>query len=206
MPRVGLTREIVIHAAAALADRHGITGVTMRALAAELDVEAMSLYNHVANKDDVLRGIVGVVWGEVDLAAEEPDWRKALHRLCESAHRAMIRHPWYFAVPLTYGGLGHMRVVQAILALLERGGVDDDRAFHALHVLEGHMYGYSWQAIGYGDMDAIAEESAPPLATIDPAEFPHLLSHASLHTEPPSGDGFAFGLDILLDGLEATRR
>lgn len=115
----------------------------------------------------------------------------------------MLRHPWFFELPLplAYGGLGHLRAIQAILAALDRGGIDGDRAFHGLHVIEGHLYGYSWQAIGYADADGTDEASRQMLSSIDPAQFPHLLKHARQHANPSVGGGFAFGLDLILDGL-----
>lgn len=204
MPRVGLTRGAVIHAAVVAADARGLRAVTMRALAADLDVEAMSLYNHVANKEDVLKGLVGALWSEADLAEDESDWRIALHRLCGSAHGAMLRHPWFFELPVTYGGLEQVRVIQAILALLDRGGIAEAAAFHGLHVIEGHLYGYSWQAIGFADIDATDDASRQILSRIDAAQFPQLLAHARRHANPPAGDGFHFGLDLILDGLTAA--
>ena len=89
MPRVGLTREGIVDAAITRADRHGLASVTMRALASDLDVEAMSLYNHVANKRAVLEAISDRVWAATDLAVDETEWRAALHAMCGSAHVAM---------------------------------------------------------------------------------------------------------------------
>lgn len=205
MPRVGLTREVVLDAARALADREGLAALSMRRLATELGVEAMSLYNHVQNKRDLQAGLMDLVWAGVDLSLDEPDWRAGLHRLCGSAHRALLAHPWFFELSLRDGGPARIAVIEATLTHLERGGIDADTAFHALHVLDGHVYGYSWQAIQFSPMDASAPPSTDILDML--ASYPHLAEHARRHFEdPPPGEGFVIGLDLLLDGLSRTAR
>lgn len=202
MVRGSLTREAVLDAAVAIADSDGLPALTMRRLGADLGVEAMSLYNHVAKKEDLLRGIVDRVWGEVDLGRDESEWRAALHRLCGSAHRAMLAHPWFYQLPVSYGGPSRMHVIDATLAHLEAGGVPPQVAFHALHVLDGFVYGYSWQDIGFADMDATREQADEMLAALGAANLPHLVAHAIQHVEnAPPGDGFSVGLDLILDGL-----
>src|SRR5687768_5453566 len=93
-PRVPLSRERVLHAAVALADEGGIQALSMRKVAQELGVEAMSLYNHVANKDDMLAGIVELVAGEIELAKDESDWKAATRRRALSTHEVLLRHSW----------------------------------------------------------------------------------------------------------------
>lgn len=200
MARAGLTREGVLRAALALADADGLDAVTMRRLAASLGVEAMSLYNHVPGKNELHAGLADLVWSDVDLAVDESDWRAALHRLCGSAHRALLAHPWFFRLPLAAGGPARLAVIDATLAHLERGGIPPATVFHALHVLDGHVYGYSWQALEFAPADAVP--SADVVRAIV-APYPHLAAHAHQHlTDPPAGDGFVLGLDLLLDGLE----
>lgn len=202
MAKPSLSRDAVLDAAVALADAEGLAAVSMRRLGAALGVEAMSLYNHVANKEDLHRGMVDRVWGAVDLARDEVDWRAALHRLCGSAHRAMLAHPWFFQLPVTYGGAARMAVIDATLAHLKAGGVSPEVAFHALHVLDGHVYGYSWQDIGFGNVDDLMEGADAAIAALDADAFPHLVGHAMQHVhDVPPGDGFAIGLDLILDGL-----
>jgi AcrR family transcriptional regulator len=96
--RVPLNRERVLRAAVAIADGRGIGSLTMRELGRELGVEAMSLYNHVANKDDVLDGMVDLVLGDVELPEDEPDWKQAMRRRAVSAHRVFALHPWAAAL------------------------------------------------------------------------------------------------------------
>lgn len=200
MARAGLTRESVLAAALALADRDGLSALSMRRLAADLGVEAMSLYNHVRSKADLERGLIDSVWREVDLARDETDWRQALHRLAGSAHTALLAHPWFFALPLTEGGESRLAVIDATLAHLATGGVPDALAFHALHILDGHVYGYTWQALQFAPLDTPTRVDEL-LETL--RAYPHLNIHAHQHLEDrPPGDGFSIGLDLLLDGLE----
>lgn len=200
MPKAGLTRAVVLEAACALADRDGLDGLSMRRLASELGVEAMSLYNHVHSKQDVHAGLIDIVWSAVDPALDAAGWREGLHRLFGSAHRAMLAHPWFFELSLTEGGTARLGVIEATLTHLERGGIDTDTAFHALHILDGHVYGYSWQAIQFSPARPSVTPSPALLAAI--ASFPRLSEHARRHIDdPPSGDGFTLGLDLLLDAL-----
>lgn len=202
MARAGLTRDSVIAAAGALADSDGLAAVSMRRLAAELNVEAMSLYNHVANKEDLHRGLVDGVWAQVDLALDDQDWRSALHRLCGSAYRAMVAHPWFLSLPVTYGGQRRLAVIDATLTHVKRSGETADAAFHVLHVLDGFVAGYAWQEVGYADLVTTGEEGATLLEFIDADALPHLMEHARQHVEgAPPGDGFAIGLDMLLNSL-----
>lgn len=202
MAKPSLSRDAVLDAAVALADAEGLAAVTMRRLGAALGVEAMSLYNHVANKEDLHRGMVDRVWGAVDLARDEPQWRAGLHRLSGSAHRAMLAHPWFFQLPVHYGGASRMAVIDATLAHLEAGDVSTEVAFHALHVLDGYVYGYSWQDIGFGNVDELMEGADAAIAALDAEAHPHLVGHAIQHLRSvPPGDGFTIGLDLILDGL-----
>ena len=207
MPRAGLSKEAVLDAAVALADADGLSAVSMRRLASELGVEAMSLYNHVANKQDLHRGLVDRVWAEVDLALDEPDWRAALHRLCGSAYRAIIAHPWFMSLPVTFGGMHRLEVINATLLHVKRAGAGKTTTFHALHTLDGFVAGFAWQAIGYADMDATKDRADEMLAALDPEALPHLIEHARQHFEGlAEDDGFVIGLDVLLDGLERSAR
>lgn len=206
MARAGLSRDAVLDAAVALADEHGLDKLSMRQLAANLGVEAMSLYNHVAHKRALLEGIVDRVWAQVDLAADEPDWRAALHRLAASAYEAMLAHPWFFELPVTYGGTARLAVLDAMLGHMRRSGASAAEVFHLQHVLDGQIYGYAWQAIGFssGDLDQRADEM---LAAINPDRLPHLMEHARLHMEAvPPGDGFTLGIDAILDAVERASR
>lgn len=203
MARMNLTRERVVDAALALADATGTEALSMRKLGEALGVEAMSLYNHVANRADIERGLLDLVWAEVDLAADASDWREGVRRICGSAHEALLRHPWFFRLPLAQGGRTRLAVIEATLAQLERGGLPSAVAFHAQHVLDGHVYGYAWQALEFEpDASMPSREELPDLL----AGLPRLQEHARQHFEDrPEGDGFRFGLELILDGLERHR-
>lgn len=204
MARKRLTREAVLAAALAIADAEGAEALSMRRVAAALGVEAMSLYNHVSGRADLETGLLDLVWGEVDLAHDAADWREGLRRICGSAHRALLRHPWFFRLPLAEGGAARLAVIEATLAQLHAADLPADIVFHALHVLDGHTYGYSWQAAEFASESAVpSQDEVRELV----AGHPRLAEHARQHlVDRPAGDGFSLGLELLLDGLEAHRR
>jgi len=207
MVRRTLTRDAVLDAAVQIADADGLDALSMRRLGTELGVEAMSLYNHVTNKDDLLRGIVDRVWSELDLALDETDWRAGLHRLCGSGHRAMLAHRWFFQLPVAMGGPARMRVIEATLTHLARGRIPDEVAYHALHVLDGHVFGYSWQDLGFTGLPTSGPQVEEAVAQLDAANLPHLVAHAIQHARNvPPGDGFTVGLDLILDGLARSQK
>src|SRR5205809_6978122 len=119
-PRIPLSRQRVLRAAVALADRGGVGSLSMRRLAQELGVEAMSLYHHVANKDDILDGIVDVVFSEIDLPPGDADWRAAMRQRAVSARQALRRHPWAAALMESRStpGPANLRHHDAVLGIL----------------------------------------------------------------------------------------
>lgn len=200
MVRAGLSTDAVVTAAFELVDRDGLDALSMRAVAKALGVEAMSLYNHVSHKRELEQLIGDRVWSDIDLAEDEDDWRAAMRRLCTSMRDALLAHPWFFRLPLADGGQNRLVIIEATLTHLQRGGVSPGDAFHGLHVLDGFVYGYAWQADGFRGLD----EAPPELASIETGltEYPHLLLHARQHfLEPPAGDGFMLGLNAILDRL-----
>src|SRR5918992_464551 len=140
-PRAPLTKERVLEAAIALADEGGIKALSMRKLAQELGVEAMSLYNHVANKDDILDGIVELVAGEIDLASDEADWKTGMRRRLVSAHEVLSRHSWASALWMSGQTFGPARMgfADSMLSGLREGGFSPDLTYHAYHVLQCHL-------------------------------------------------------------------
>lgn len=206
MARAPLSQEAIVLAAIELADEHGLAALTMRRLAAELGVEAMSLYNHVANKRDVLEGMVDAVWALIDLALDEPNWRAAIHRLAGSSHRTMLAHPWFLSLPVIYGREARLAVIDAGLSHMRRAGIPAAAAYHAHHVIDGYIFGYTWQAIQFDDPEQTMTRGMEMLARIDTAAMPYLMEHVAQHqADAPPGDGFEFGLNLLLDGLESGR-
>lgn len=215
--REPLTRERILEAAMALADGEGRNAVTMRRLAADLKVEAMSLYHHVPNKDALLDGLVGAIIGEVNAAASEStgaNWRAALRHRCLAARDVMVRHPW------APGLIGNRSTIptsvvfyyEGVLGLLIEGGFAYALAHKALHALGSMPLGFVQElfspAAAGGNLDvAAAEAEFEKLA----ASLPHLMAMAAAEIHANDGDvlgwcdsraEFEFTLDLLLDGLE----
>ena len=203
-----LNRERILLVATAIADEDGVDAVTMRAVASRLGVEAMSLYNHVAGKDDILDGMVDLVIRQVDLPADVEDWRDAMRRRAISAHQVFGRHPW--APPLLdsrqSSGPSRLRYYDWVLGTLMSAGFSVDGAGHAFSLLDSYIYGFAIQQSNFSaGGDASPEEMAEAiLASIPVEEYPHLHRMAS-HAMQAGYDAetdFDFGLEIVLDGLE----
>src|SRR5947209_8441840 len=146
-PRTPLNRDRVLAAALGLADEAGIEALTMRKLGQALGVEAMSLYNHVANKDDLLAGMVDRVAGEIELPPAGGDWAAAVRVSAISAHAALERHPWATTLMMSRGGPARMRYMDALLRRLREAGFSPELTYHAYHALDAHIFGFSlWEA------------------------------------------------------------
>ena len=207
-PRITLDRERILAAALARADTSGIEALTMRRLAGDLGVEAMTLYYHVANKDDIVDAIVDLVMAEIELPAPGEPWRPALRRTALSAHAAFLRHPWAAAYTLDPARLrpARLRYMDAILASLRAGGFSIEMTHHAYHALESHIVGFTLWVVGIASGIArLPDGGASLVAAIRPDELPHLAEHIHYHATVEESDQegeFAYGLDLLLDGLE----
>ncbi len=204
-----LSRERVIAAAVSLADESGIDGLSMRKLAQALGVEAMSLYNHVAGKDDLLVGVVESVAGEIDLAPGG-DWKAAMRTRAISAHEVLKRHPWAAGLWMTTRGFGgaRMRFADAVLRGFREGGFSEALTYHGFHVLQSHIMGYSLYATGLSFEEGELEELAATfLREFEEGDYPDLAAHVRQHIEPSDehAGAFEFGLDLILDGLERLR-
>jgi AcrR family transcriptional regulator len=146
VPRRPLNRERVLRAAAALADRDGLGALTMRRLGQELGVEAMSLYKHVANKDEVLDGIAELVLAEFELPTADVGWREAMCRRAVSARAALARHPWATVVLSRSGpNPAMLRNLDSVIGSLRRGGFSVAQAARAFSLLDSYIYGYAVQ-------------------------------------------------------------
>jgi len=207
-PRPPLSRERILRAALDLADAGGIESVTMRKLGQALGFEAMSLYNYVANKDDLLDGILDLVLDETELPDAPGDWAAAIRSSAISVHRALRRHPWAGPLLMSPGHIrpARLRYMDALLGRLRHAGFSPDTTYHAYHVLDGHIIGFSlWQnshsypPISDADVAAIVDRMIP--ADV----YPYLREHGEQHvSEGPHRevDAFEFGLDLILDGLK----
>ena len=207
-PRPPLTRQRVLEAALALADRGGIESLSMRKLAQELGVEAMSLYHHVAGKDEILDGLVDIVFGEIALPSG-PDWRSAMRRRAVSAREALRRHPW--ATPLMESratpGPANLRHHDAVLGALRGAGFPVELTAHAYSLLDAYIYGFALQeaSLPFSTPEETAEVASSIMAEMAAGAYPHLTELTVEHVLQPGydyGDEFRFGLELLLDGLE----
>ena len=214
-PRLPLTRERVLAAAVALADQGGIESLSMRKLAQELGVEAMSLYHHVANKDDILDGLVDVVFGEIDLPTGEDGWRAAMRQRAISAREALRRHPWATGLMESRPtpGAANLRHHDAVLGVLRGAGFSVQLAAHAYSLLDSYIYGFALQeaSLPFHTPEEAAQVAQAIMAEFPASDYPHLTEIAVDHVLQPGydyGNEYLFGLDLILDGLEralATR-
>ena len=206
--RQPLSRQRVLRAAIALADDAGIESVTMRRLAREMGAEAMSLYYHVANKDEILSGIVDLVVGEFDLPSPGSHWKAALRRTAISAHETLVRHPWAAGLMLSATGEipARWRYMNAILGCLREAGLSADVTDHGYHALDSHITGFTlWQVQIQIDPEELPDMATAFLERVPAQEYPHLVEHVHQHLkerDPDDEGSFAFGLDLILDGLE----
>ena len=212
--RVPLTRDLVLHTAIRLADANGLVDLSMRKLAQLLGVEAMSLYNHVANKEDVLSGMVDLVAAEIALPVIDsgwgPDWRAVMRARATSAHAVLVRHPWaaLLIVSRINAGPAMLSYIDATLGCLRQAGFSDQQADHAWNAIDSYIYGFTLQELHFplepADYAAAASHFLPML----PAErYPHMRALTEQVIDG-SYDGlheFTFGLDLILDGLERLR-
>src|SRR3954469_19218258 len=166
--RSPLSRERVLVAAVPCADEHGIASLSMRKLGEVLGVEAMSLYNHVANKDQLLDGMVDVVFGEIDLPSGTTDWKTAMRERAQSARGALGRHPWAITLmsTRTSPGPATLRHHDAVIGSLRTGGFSITLAAHAFSALDSYIYGFALQeaTLPFGDTEEETVEVAKMMA------------------------------------------
>jgi AcrR family transcriptional regulator len=210
-PRLPLSRDRILRAALALADESGIEALTMRKLGRTLGFEAMSLYNHVANKNDLLDGILDLVLEESEMPSPAGDWAAAVRSSAISVHRALRRHPWACNLLVAPAHIrpARLRYMDALLGRLREAGFSAETTYHAYHVLDAHIFGFSlWQTTHTFNAAQTANLVAEFERMIPAAEFPYLHEHGEQHlSEGPLHDVSAFelGLDLIVDGLEKIR-
>jgi AcrR family transcriptional regulator len=211
-PRLPLSRERILRAALAIADEKGIEELSMRKLGQALGFEAMSLYNHVANKDDLLDGLLDLVLAETKPPAAGGDWYAALRTSALSVYAAFRRHSWAPALLMTGAHIRPARLLymDRLLGRLREAGFDAETTYHAYHVLDGHIFGFSWWATAYSSYTPEDELKMREIFenTLTVEAYPHLREHAEQHfAEGPHRhvDAFEFGLDLILEGLRPLR-
>lgn len=210
-PHTPLTRELVLSAAIKLADEGGIASLSMRKLGQELGVEAMALYHHFANKDDVLDGLVDLVFSEVELP-RAVDWRTAMRARALSLRDALARHRWAIGMmeSRAHPGPANLRHHDAVLGSLRAAGFDIGMAAHVYSLLDSYIYGFALTKMNLpfqtpDEVAAVAQAMLTP-ATLD--AYPNLVEMITEHALKPGydhGRELEYGLDILLDGLERAR-
>jgi AcrR family transcriptional regulator len=212
--RAPLSRERVLRAAIALADEGGFESLTMRKLAGELGVEAMSLYNHVAGKDDLLDGMVDLVFGEIEPPPTDVDWKTAMRRRAVSTREALGRHRW--AIGLMEGRTNHgpanLRLHNAVLGCLRTAGFSLEATVHAYSALDAYIYGFALQERDMssetaGDFAAEAQRQMHAYQDVL-ADYPYLVEVVGGHVASSGYDyagEFVFGLDLILDALDRLR-
>jgi len=212
-PRSPLTRDRVLRAAVGIADEQGIAALTMRRLGEVVGAEAMSLYHHVSNKEDILDGIAEHVVQEindvVDGLPAQQDWKQAVRRRILHARAVLLKHPWAPAVFETRKSVipAVLRYHDGLIGLMRGGGFSNDLCHHALHALGSRALGFSQELFDAGPGD----DAAPPPNL---AELPYLAEMLMevVHDDPDSTIGwcddqfeFEFGLDLILDGLDKIK-
>jgi AcrR family transcriptional regulator len=218
-----LSRERVLLAGVALAAREGIESLTMRRLARELGVGVMSLYHYVPNKDELLDGMVDIVFSEIEPPSTDVDWKTAMRRRAISTREALNRHRW--AVGLMESrktpGPASLRLHDAVLGCLREAGFSIEMTIHAYSVQDAYIYGFALQEknLPFESVEesaAVAEEQVRQFAELAEErqfaelaeEFPHLAEVVAGHIAKVGYDfaaAFEFGLDLILDALEARR-
>ena len=203
--RVPLSRERVLRAAVELADTSGIESLTMRALGRALGVEAMSLYNHVRSKDEILDGIVDLIVGDIHVPPSGTPWKSAMRERAISAHEVLLTHPWGAMLLMSrYNiGPGMTRYLDATLGRLREGGFSIEGALDAWNTLDSHLYGFTLQELNLPfDADDAPDVSADVLPLIAADEFPYAAEVIGHVMTAGRREEFTFGLDLILDALE----
>jgi AcrR family transcriptional regulator len=212
--RAPLTRERVLRAAIALADQGGSESLTMRRLANELGVEAMSLYNHVASKDDLLDGMVDLVFAEIEPPSTEGDWKTAMRNRAISTRAALGRHRW--AIGLMEGrsdhGPANLSLHNAVLGCLRAAGFSLEMTVHAYSVQDSYIYGFALQERDMSpesaeDFAAVAQQQMVDYQAVL-ADYPHLVEVVGGYVAETGYDyttEFLFGLDLILESLDRLR-
>jgi AcrR family transcriptional regulator len=203
--RPTLTRDRIIEEAVAFADEHGVEALSMRKLGAELDVEAMSLYNHVGNKDDIYDGMIDYVFALIPLPDPDTDWQESIRSVGVAGMDTFSAHGWVVTLLMIRGNFGPsaMRFTDKVIGILTDAGFSDEDAHHAWQMLSSHTMGYAFQAAANpaGTHNDHIDVQAALSAAGD--QFPNVARLAPLLAQCEYGSEYAFGLEIIIDGLAA---
>lgn len=207
-PRVTLSRERVLVAAVAVADAGGIAGLTIRSLAEHLGVKPMSVYHYVANKSEILDGIVDVVFAEIDLPPRNGNWQSEIRQGAASARRALRRHPWALGLleSRKNPGPATLRHHDLMIGTLRGAGFSVEATAHAYAVIDSYVYGFALQeaALPFDGPETVAGVAEPMMGRFPAGEYPHLVEMATEFILQPGydfGNEFEIGLDLILEAL-----
>jgi AcrR family transcriptional regulator len=208
--RAPLSPERVLGAALRMADAEGLEALSMRKLARALKVEAMSLYNHVAHKEQLLDGLVELVVSEIELPALGGDWRAAMRARAHSAHAVLMRHPWATMLFVSRLNIGPnmLRYVDRTIGCLREAGFSYPMVDHAWNVLDAHLYGFTLQKLNFPlepKQYAAAAAQFLPMIPVDRAPYLNGLSQEVIAGRHDGMQPLELGLELLLEGLEAMR-
>ncbi len=207
--RAPLTRERALAAAISIADREAMSALTMRRLAEMLDVEAMSLYHHFANKDEILDGMIDHVFGEIELPAARATWKSAMRRRSNSVRAVLTRHPWAIGLMESRNAPGPctLRHHDAVLGCLRSAGFSVEMAGHAFSLLDSYIYGFVLQELNlpFGEGDDVAAKVDAMMPDHAAASYPHLIEFAVARVMKPGyrdGPEFDVGGAVILIAVE----
>jgi AcrR family transcriptional regulator len=206
--RIPLSRERVLRSAAAIADAAGIGALTIRSLARELGVKPMAIYYYVANKSEILDGIVDLVFAEIEPPAPDGDWRSELVRCANSARQVLSRHHWAIGLMESRKSPGPATLQHhdAVIGTLRRAGFSVEMTAHAYALLDSYIYGFALQeaALPFQGTDTAADVTEPIMQRFRTDQYPHLVEMATEYILQPGydfGDEFEFGLGVILNAL-----
>jgi AcrR family transcriptional regulator len=207
--RVPLSRDQVLRAAVVLADEGGIGALSMRKLGQTLGVEAMSLYNHVASKGDLLDGMIDVVFSEIGLPPGDGGWKPAMRQRAISAREVLGRHRWAIGLMESRRtpGPATLRHHDAVLGCLRAAGFSIELTAHAYSLLDSYIYGFALQeaSLPFGTAEETAQVTEEIARQMPTGQYPHLAEMATGHVLQPGyqyGNEFEIGLDLILDALD----
>ena len=210
--RTPLTRGRVLKTAVRRADEGGIDSLSMRKLGQELGVEAMALYYHFANKDDLIDGMVDLVFAEIELPHSGDQWRSAMRQRAIAVCDALLRHRWAIGLMESRRrpGPANLRHHNSVIGTLRAGGFDIAMAAHAYSLLDSYIYGFALTKLNlpFDTSDDVAEVAQSMLEPFPPDEYPHMVEILTDHVMQPGydyGEEFEYGLDLILDGVERVR-
>jgi AcrR family transcriptional regulator len=195
-----------------LADEGGIESLSMRNVAAELGVYPMALYNHFANKDDLLDAMVDLIYAEIGISAGGSDWKAAMRQQASSIREVLARHRWALGViqSRVHPGPANMRYHDMVIRALRQAGFSVEMAVHAFTVLDSFIFGFALQeqTLPFESTDQVDELATAILSQFPADDYPYLAETVAQHVGKPGYDfasEFDFGLDLILTGLDSLR-